>query len=82
MWIGYTESLKVYYNTILLEWIKRGYKNNMPFLSPSNNLLPWWFGNENFHIAHQSNLIRKDPNFYIKIFGETVPNNLPYIWPK
>ena len=30
-WIGYTNHLKVYFNIITREWIKRGYENNMPF---------------------------------------------------
>jgi hypothetical protein len=33
-----------------------------------------------FYIAHQSNLIRKKPEFYIPIFGN-IPDNLEYIWP-
>jgi hypothetical protein len=40
---------------------------------------PWWFGFEEFHISHQSNLLRKDPIHY-KQFN--VPNDLPYIWCK
>lgn len=41
---------------------------------------PWW-GNEDFHRSHQSNLVRKDPGKYRQVFP-SIPNNLPYIWPK
>lgn len=41
---------------------------------------PEWIGNNDFHRAHQSNLIRKDKEFYAPKFPG-VPNNLPYIWP-
>ena len=30
MWIGHVDSLKIYYNYIVREWISRGYVNNMP----------------------------------------------------
>lgn len=40
---------------------------------------PWFVGNEDFHLAHRSNLVRKDPEYYIPIFGE-IPDDLEYIW--
>lgn len=42
---------------------------------------PDWFGNEEFHRSHQSNLIRKDPEFYRPKFPLDVPDNLEYVWP-
>ena len=36
-----------------------------------------WLGDAEFHEAHQSNLVRKDPVHY----KFDVPNNLPYKWP-
>lgn len=42
---------------------------------------PWFVGDEDFHLAHQSNLIRKAPEHYIPIFGN-VPDDLEYIWEK
>ena len=41
---------------------------------------PPWLGNEKFHAAHRSNLLRKNPVWYDK-FGWREPNNLPYVWP-
>jgi hypothetical protein len=31
--------------------------------------------------SHQSNLIRKKPEYYRPIFGNDIPDNLEYIWP-
>lgn len=41
---------------------------------------PTWLGDEAFHRSHQSNLLRKDPEYYGK-FGWDVPPDLPYVWP-
>ena len=84
MWIGYTISLKDYYNDILSEWISRGYNNNMPFLFTMlpklyNIKKPEWFGRPDFHDAHKSNLLRKDKEFYGK-YNWDIPDDLPYKW--
>jgi hypothetical protein len=42
--------------------------------------LPPWIGDDDFHQAHQSNLIRKDPERYGALFPG-VPADLPYRWP-
>lgn len=42
--------------------------------------LPPWLGDEAFHLAHRSNLVRKDADFYRPRFGD-IPDDLPYIWP-
>lgn len=81
MWVGYEHALTHYMNYCIYEWIRRGYKNNMKPLSlvrPYN--LPWWFGKEEFHASHRSNLLRKDPIHYGK-FDWTEPYDLPYYWP-
>lgn len=43
--------------------------------------MPAWLGWSKFHRSHQSNLIRKAPAIYRPIFGDDVPDNLPYEWP-
>jgi pyrimidine dimer DNA glycosylase len=43
--------------------------------------LPGWLGDEAFHRAHRSALLRKDPDHYGPIFGD-VPDDLPYVWPE
>ena len=35
---------------------------------------------EEIHLSHQSNLVRKDREFYAPLFPG-VPDDLPYIWP-
>lgn len=90
MWKGYEPLLMVYHNRMITEWISRGYNNTMPYLEahtapaiygpPKNCVIPPWLQDPAFHLAHQSNLIRKDPNFYAPKFPG-VPDNLPYIWP-
>jgi len=47
---------------------------NIEDLSP-----PSWLGDPMFHLSHQSNLLRKDRDHYIKYFN--VPDNLEYVWP-
>jgi hypothetical protein len=42
--------------------------------------LPSWLGSDELHVSHQSNLIRKDREFYSHVFPG-VPDNLPYVWP-
>lgn len=87
MWKGYESALRYYGDYIITEWVNRGYINNMkPFASEflmSMYLidLPPWFGDKDFHLSHQSNLVRKDPEYYKKYFKD-VSNNLVYVWPK
>jgi len=42
--------------------------------------LPSWLGNPDFHLAHQSALVRKNPDHYGPLFPG-VPDDLPYVWP-
>lgn len=41
---------------------------------------PPWFGSEDVHASHRSNLLRKDPVHYGR-FGWSEPPCLPYVWP-
>jgi hypothetical protein len=43
--------------------------------------LPHWLGDEEFHRAHRSSLLRKDPLHYGPLFTD-VPDDLPYVWPE
>jgi hypothetical protein len=82
MWTNNIECLKLYTNICIDEWIKRGYKNTMrKFVVDEQSIsYPSWFGDEEFHNSHKSNLLRKDELFYSKYNWE-VSNNLPYKWP-
>jgi hypothetical protein len=43
--------------------------------------MPGWIGDDEFHRAHQSALLRKDPEHYRPLFPD-VPDDLPYVWPE
>lgn len=84
MWSDYLEALVEYGIVICNEWKSRGYRDTCyeKILAHSwgNEVVtPPWI-TEEFCLAHQSNLIRKDPDYYGPIFPG-IPDNLPYIWP-
>ena len=80
MWRGHEDALCLYMNLCIEEWIKRGYKNTMSFLAtPEKIIYPKWFGDNEFHASHRSNLLRKDYTYYSK-FGWTEPTTLPCKW--
>lgn len=90
MWRGCERALYAYVQAICCEWQGRGYKDSVSdkiwticldegvFHEPL--ILPPWLGREDFHLAHKSNLIRKDPEFYGRLWPD-VPADLPYVWP-
>lgn len=95
MWKGSELILAQYGLSICQEWTGRGYNDTtadrigvlvedalrMRVWHPVHNgRMPYWLGIEGFHISHQSNLIRKDPEHYQK-YWPTIPPGLPYIWP-
>ena len=81
MWKGYEGALKHYMNTMIQEWVSRGYRNTMQIeLVNFRDMLPHWVGSEALHASHRSNLLRKDPTYY-GAFGWAEGPNLPYVWP-
>lgn len=93
MWAGYEKSLLDYQYAIVGEWINRGYRDNVcmdktifAFSTISKETKnekwsdPWWLGEENLHLSHRSNLLRKDFNHYCQ-FGWIVDDDLEYWWP-
>lgn len=87
MWRGHEYQLCRYGVAICEEWRARNYKDTMlerfsavVGLYQDCIKLPSWFGNDSFHKAHQSNLIRKLPAHYKPLFPD-VPNDLEYVWP-
>ena len=86
MWQGYEFSLAKYGLAVCKAWVDRGYKDTLTEFftdyaskAQGNRSYPHWLGDTNLHISHQSNLIRKDREFYVPIFGN-VPDDLPYVW--
>lgn len=91
MWSGYEGALILYGHEICLEWQDRGYKDTCDAKILEFELVfdvdctlapmpPWW-GDPAFHLSHKSNLVRKMPEHYGKLWSD-VPNDLPYVWPQ
>ena len=80
MWKGHKNALKLYMNTMIKEWIKRGYNNTMEIVPITGKIsYPSWLGKRKFHLAHKSNLLKKDKKYYSK-FKWNAPKDLTYIW--
>lgn len=85
MWRGYSPALALYGQTICREWIRRGYRDSLlerfDAASGTDVAMPPWIGDPDFHVSHQSNLVRKLPAHY-RAYWPDVPGDLPYIWPQ
>ena len=80
MWRPYVEALKLYTNTIIEEWIQRGYNNNMEIYDIHGTPnMPHWLGKESFHSSHRANLLRKDYEYYSQFGWKENPES-PYVW--
>jgi hypothetical protein len=92
MWGGHEESLLHYQEAICHEWVDvRGYQDTclektytiFETYAPmwgTNDDVPFWFGDVELHLAHQSNLVRKNRDYYKPIFPN-VQEGLEYIYP-
>lgn len=89
MWDGYEVALCFYGIAMCKEWIDRGYKDTLKErfdeiledrLFQQKTIMPSWLNDHALTISHQSNLVRKYPEFYKHLWPE-VPNDLPYYWP-
>lgn len=92
MWKGYEWGLVEYQTAICNEWNRRGFVDHclertleLAWLSgcpddPEDPELPPWLGDPMFHLSHQSNLVRKDPDYYGPMFVG-IPDDIPYVWP-
>jgi hypothetical protein len=81
MWKNFVPALKLYHDIAIRVWLERGFKNSMVEYNEEVSDFPMWLGKENFHSAHRSNLLRKDPIHYGKFGWKELPN-LPYVWPE
>lgn len=81
MWRQYVPALNEYGAVMCEEWIRRGYNDTMleRFERHPDADMPYWFGREEFHRSHQSNLLRKNLEYYSEFFPE-VPSDLEYVW--
>lgn len=91
MWAHRLPALVAYGLAMTDAWVARGHADTVrPQLlafapevdgMPQDAIrMPDWLGDEAFHLAHRSNLVRKDPEFYRAAFGD-IPDDLPYVWP-
>lgn len=90
MWKGHEVSLAMYGMSCCMVWAGRGYKDTMweRFLKTRNMLAsaghtiktPEWLEDPDVALSHKSNLIRKMPEHYGKIWPDE-PDDLPYLWP-
>lgn len=81
MWENNINSLKLYYNTIVQEWVDRGYNNNLElFIIRGKIKHPDWLGNSKFHSLHRANLLRKNFDFYSRYNWKEEPAE-GYYWP-
>ena len=88
MWEGHEDMLKKYVNTMIKEWISRGYNNTMQLYDYDPSApMPDWFGNDKIHQSHRLNLLRKDFQYYSQHWPEEAiefANSIemyPYYWP-
>ena len=85
LWFNYLPALKHYINVHVTECKVRGYENYINIYSKeySNGIIPEyppWTKDENFITRHKSNLIRKMPSYYTKMFTD-IRNDMQYLWP-
>ena len=80
MWRGYDNALRDYMNKAILLWVDKGFNNTMQ-LQPvkPNYTRPVWLGDKKLHTSHQSNLLKKDREFYSK-YDWNVSDDIPYYW--
>lgn len=92
MWEGHERALLAYQQAVCQEWSSvRGFQDDFwdrtrlmfldivvdPMATPL--IPPAWMGNVDFHISHQSDLLRKDEEYYRKYFPG-IKTDHPLIW--
>lgn len=87
MWKGHELALVNYSFAIIAEWRSRGYKDTVSGkirqLVENRDLgesPPSWIEDTRLYVSHQSNLIRKLPEYYQPQFPG-ISGDLPYFWP-
>ena len=91
MWKNYELALMFYGLAICHQWRQLSYKDTMftKFEEVANFnfkngltqvVMPPWIGWKEFHDSHKSNLVRKMPDHYQKLWPD-LDGARPYIWP-
>lgn len=92
MWVGYSTFLKQYFNAVVSEWVGRGFNNNYPLytfteeeklLLSTKKEFPPFIGLKIFHYSQQASLKRKHPYYYSSLFTSLPEaySSLGYFWP-
>jgi hypothetical protein len=93
MWKQNIESLENYAYTLNKKCLLEGIKSTQKFIYTKDAPFPSWWGDFNIHFSHQSNLVRKKPEYYLPMLKllnkqfdlfrniQEIPNDLPYVWP-
>lgn len=87
MWKGYEGKLIEYGLIMCVEWVRRGYVDNMTaklvtaYRKDKHRFdKPWWLGDERLHSSHRAALLHKAPEFYGKYEWSEEPK-IDYWWP-
>lgn len=93
MWWGHEKALLAYHQAVCNEWVNNRGRvdawwdatrllfleyNKEPTKLPM--ILPIWLGNPDFHISHQSDLLRRDEEHYRPWFPGIRTDHIP-MWP-
>jgi hypothetical protein len=87
MWRNHSNSLALYYNTILHQWFLKGYKHSYSYLPIHGKIIhPTWLGDDRVHSSHRSCLLAKNFTHYSQFNWREKPtsrvnNRWPYFWP-
>ena len=81
MWKGYEPALRQYMRAVILEWIARGYNNNMEIPPEEPFEFPPWWGDERVHSSHRRSLLEKDIVYYYENHGWEDTPEINYYWP-
>jgi hypothetical protein len=82
LWKDNISALKIYCNTMIDEWIRRGYKNTMKkYYIPIDYDSPYpdWFGDNDFHSRHRAALLFKNYEWYTQFNWSEEPK-IDYRW--
>jgi len=92
MWKGFGWALMQYQEAICNRWVTElGYRDTcldktretyytLPSELQNEGVWPEWLGDEEFHLSHRSNLLRKKPEHYGQFWDD--PADLGYVWPE
>lgn len=87
MWKSFEPALLFYGLAVCSEWQRRGYADNgtmdwfvtrISWQQTYN--MPWWWGRDDVHRSHRSQLLAKDPKHYKQFWPRETPG-MGYVWP-